>query len=69
MKIIRFVLILFYIILVFSMFASEATGVVTGIFAVSGATIIGFASMNTIGNAIAGLIIMISKPFRSWRSR
>jgi small-conductance mechanosensitive channel len=64
-KIIRFVLILFYIILVFSLFASEASGLVTGIFAFSGATIIGFASMNTIGNAIAGLILMTTKPFRT----
>jgi small-conductance mechanosensitive channel len=63
-RIIRLVLIVFYVILVFSLFASEASGVVTGIFAFSGATIIGFASMNTIGNAIAGLIIMVSKPFR-----
>ncbi|TFG22936.1 MAG: mechanosensitive ion channel, partial [Promethearchaeota archaeon] len=60
----RFVLMLFYIILIFSLFASEASGLVTGIFAFSGATIIGFASMNTIGNAIAGLILMITKPFR-----
>ncbi len=63
-RIVRLVLVVFYVILVFSMFASEASGVVTGIFAFSGATIIGFASMNTIGNAIAGLIIMVSKPFR-----
>jgi small-conductance mechanosensitive channel len=63
-RIVRLVLIVFYVILVFSMFASVASGVLTGIFAFSGATIIGFASMNTIGNAIAGLIIMISKPFR-----
>ncbi|MBN2156891.1 MAG: mechanosensitive ion channel [Candidatus Lokiarchaeota archaeon] len=63
-KIIRFVFLVIYIILLFTFFFSEASGVVTGIFAFSGATIIGFASMNTIGNAIAGLIIMISKPFK-----
>jgi len=30
----------------------------------AGGTIIGFASMNTIGNALAGLILMVSKPFK-----
>lgn len=39
-------------------------GLVVGFLALAGGTIIGFASMNTIGNAIAGLIVMISKPFK-----
>ena len=39
-------------------------GLVAGFLALAGGTIIGFASMNTIGNAIAGIIIMISKPFK-----
>jgi small-conductance mechanosensitive channel len=39
-------------------------GLVAGFLALAGGTIIGFASMNTIGNAIAGLIVMISKPFK-----
>ena len=39
-------------------------GVVAGFLALAGGTIIGFASMNTIGNAIAGIIVMISKPFK-----
>ena len=37
---------------------------VAGFMALAGGTIIGFASMNTIGNAIAGIIVMVSKPFR-----
>ena len=39
-------------------------GAVTGIIALFGGTIIGFAAINTIGNAIAGIIVMTSKPFQ-----
>ena len=39
-------------------------GLVAGFMALAGGTILGFASMNTIGNAIAGIIVMISKPFK-----
>lgn len=35
-----------------------------GLWVLAGGTIIGFASMNTIGNALAGLIIMVSTPFK-----
>lgn len=35
-----------------------------GLWVLAGGTIVGFASMNTIGNALAGLIIMISRPFK-----
>ena len=35
-----------------------------GLWVLAGGTIIGFASMNTIGNAIAGLILMVSRPFK-----
>ncbi len=38
--------------------------IVSGLFALVGGTILGFASINTIGNAIAGLIVMIDKPFK-----
>jgi len=38
-------------------------GVISGILALFGGTIVGFAAINTIGNAIAGLIVMTSKPF------
>jgi len=39
-------------------------GLIAGFLALAGGTIIGFAAMNTIGNAIAGIIIMVSRPFR-----
>lgn len=35
-----------------------------GLWVLAGGTIIGFASMSTIGNALAGLIIMASRPFK-----
>lgn len=34
-----------------------------GLWVLAGGTIVGFASMSTIGNALAGIIIMISRPF------
>ena len=39
-------------------------GLVAGFMALAGGTILGFASMNTIGNAIAGVIVIASKPFK-----
>jgi small conductance mechanosensitive channel len=39
-------------------------GVVSGLLTVLGGTIIGFAAINTLGNTIAGLIVMTSRPFK-----
>jgi small-conductance mechanosensitive channel len=39
-------------------------GLISGLLTLLGGTIIGFAAINTIGNAIAGLIVMTSRPFR-----
>jgi small-conductance mechanosensitive channel len=39
-------------------------GVISGLLTILGGTIIGFAAINTIGNAIAGLIVMTSRPFK-----
>ncbi|PVX23241.1 MAG: hypothetical protein CW691_11200 [Candidatus Bathyarchaeum sp.] len=39
-------------------------GELSGLLTVIGGTIIGFASINTLGNTIAGLIVMTSRPFR-----
>jgi len=39
-------------------------GFIAGFLALAGGTIVGFASMNTIGNAIAGIIVMVSRPFK-----
>ena len=39
-------------------------GLIAGLLALAGGTIIGFAAMSTIGNAIAGIIVMTSRPFK-----
>ena len=49
--------------IVFAQFGIEV-GIVAGFLALAGGTIIGFAAMNTIGNAIAGIIVMVSRPFK-----
>jgi small-conductance mechanosensitive channel len=36
---------------------------ISGLLAIVGGTVIGFAAINTIGNALAGLIVMTSRPF------
>ena len=39
-------------------------GTISGLLTLFGGTIIGFAAINTLGNTIAGLIVMTSRPFR-----
>lgn len=39
-------------------------GVISELLTILGGTIIGFAAINTIGNAISGLIVMSSRPFK-----
>jgi small conductance mechanosensitive channel len=39
-------------------------GMISGLLTLLGGTVIGFAAINTLGNAIAGLIVMTSGPFR-----
>jgi small-conductance mechanosensitive channel len=39
-------------------------GIIAGLLALAGGTIIGFAAMSTLGNAIAGIIVMTSRPFK-----
>lgn len=54
------------IIAVFSAILAQfdiALGMLSAVVSVLGGTIIGFAAINTIGNAIAGLIVMTSRPF------
>ncbi|NHJ23608.1 MAG: hypothetical protein EAX89_03475 [Candidatus Lokiarchaeota archaeon] len=41
----------------------ETLGLFTSLFTLMGGTIIGFAAINTLGNVIAGFIIMLSRPF------
>ncbi|MFO8018336.1 MAG: mechanosensitive ion channel family protein [Promethearchaeia archaeon] len=49
--------------IVISIQFGETFGFLAGILTAAGGTIIGFASINTLGNLIAGLIIMTGKPF------
>ena len=55
------------IFLVFS-FSLNQLGIkidnIVGFLFLASGTVIGFAAMNTLGNAIAGLILMFSKPFK-----
>ena len=37
---------------------------IAGLMVLAGGTVLGFAAMTTIGNAIAGLILMVSRPFK-----
>jgi len=39
-------------------------GLISGLLTILGGTIIGFAAINIIGNALAGLIVMTSRPFK-----
>ncbi len=48
---------------VFAQFGIQV-GLIAGLLALVGGTIIGFAAMNTLGNAIAGIIVMTSRPFK-----
>ena len=54
---------LIILVVVFVQFGIEL-GILAGLLALAGGTIIGFAAMNTIGNAIAGIIVMTSRPFK-----
>ncbi len=51
------------LIVIFAQFGIQI-GIIAGLLALAGGTIIGFAAMNTIGNAIAGIIVMTSRPFK-----
>jgi len=41
----------------------DAVAWFASIFAIIGGAVLGFASINTVGNAISGLIVMLTKPF------
>lgn len=62
-RILQWVTVLVVVIIVFSLFGIDI-GIIGGMLALAGGTIIGFASMNTLGNAIAGIIVMTSRPFK-----
>lgn len=56
-------LIILFVISGIAMQFSEGIALITTMFTIIGGTILGFAAMNTLGNMIAGIIIMVSKPF------
>ncbi len=62
-RIFQWITVLVIIVVIVAQFGIEV-GLIAGLLALAGGTIIGFAAMNTIGNAIAGIIVMTSRPFR-----
>jgi len=61
-KVIKYLISLLILTAILIQFA-ESLGFITALFTLVGGTIVGFAAMNTLGNMIAGIIIMISRPF------
>lgn len=61
-RLVKWVFILIIMSAVLAQFGA-ALGVVSGLITLLGGTIIGFAAINTLGNAIAGFIVMTSRPF------
>lgn len=59
----RLVIFILVITLITIQFA-ETLSLFAGLITVSAGTVIGFASMNTLGNLLAGIIIILSKPFK-----
>lgn len=59
----KLVLIVIAIIVVIFQFSS-LSGVAAGAISVAAGTIIGFSSRNTISNAIAGILLLSSRPFK-----
>ena len=62
-RVFQWVALLAATIVIISMFVVDI-GLIGGFVSLAGGTIIGFASMSTLGNAIAGIIVMISRPFK-----
>jgi small-conductance mechanosensitive channel len=62
-RILQWITVLIVVMIGFSLFGIDI-GIIGGMLALAGGTIIGFASMNTLGNAIAGIIVMTSRPFK-----
>jgi small-conductance mechanosensitive channel len=62
-RILQWITVLILVMIGFSLFGIDI-GIIGGMLALAGGTIIGFASMNTLGNAIAGIIVMTSRPFK-----
>ncbi|TXT62042.1 MAG: conserved membrane protein of unknown function [Promethearchaeota archaeon] len=63
MRLWRIIIFILALTLITIQFA-ETLSLFAGLITVSAGTVIGFASMNTLGNLIAGIIIIMSKPFQ-----
>jgi len=63
LRLCRLVIFILVLTLITIQFA-ETLSLFAGLITVSAGTVIGFASMNTLGNLIAGIIIIMSKPFK-----
>jgi small conductance mechanosensitive channel len=63
-KLVKVLVVLIIISTILVLFV-QALGLITSLFSLVGGTILGFAAINTIGNSIAGIIIMVSRPFVS----
>jgi small conductance mechanosensitive channel len=61
-RLVKVIIILIIISMILVQFV-EAIGLITSLFTLVGGTILGFAAISTFGNAIAGIIIMTSRPF------
>jgi len=59
----RFIITIITMILIIFQF-SATSGVIASAISLAGGTIIGFASINTVGNAIAGILLLLSRPFK-----
>ncbi len=62
LKIIKIVMVLIIFSAIMLAFI-QTIGLISGLITLMGGTIIGFAAINTLGNVIAGVIIMTSRPF------
>ncbi|HSA98672.1 MAG TPA: mechanosensitive ion channel family protein [Candidatus Nitrosotenuis sp.] len=59
----RFIITVVTIVLIIFQF-STTSGIVASALSLAGGTIVGFASINTVGNAIAGILLLLSRPFK-----
>lgn len=62
-RLLQWVIALFLTVLILRRFGVTVESA-AGLLTLFGGTVVGFASINTLGNAIAGVIIMVSRPFR-----
>lgn len=62
-RILKWIVFLIVLSVILAQFGIEL-GTISGLLTLFGGTIVGFAAINTLGNTIAGLIVMTSRPFK-----